>query len=561
MAQTGSLTVTGTGVVSGIAYAPVRRVQPRPQLPTGGTIDEGEQQAEIDHFAEAIVAVQNNLLERAEHATGNAAQVLRATAELTADRGLSRSVRKLIKQNETAEWAVVQAVDNLVTQFERLGGLYAERTTDLKDIRDRVVAELRGEPTPGVPEPTEPIVLVAEDLAPADTAGLDPELTVALVTEAGGKTSHTAIIARQLGIPCIVGTGKAIRRIKNDTTVLVDGAAGTVVANPDPDKAAAAVAESADYLNRVRSWRGPGRTSDGYGVELLANVGSGEAAAKAAAGQSEGVGLFRTELCFLSAPVEPGIDDQAAIYRSVLEPYAGRGGHTHVVIRTLDAGSDKPLAFANLETEENPALGVRGLRLATDNPDLLAHQLDAIAVARKGLDIDVWVMAPMVATVPEAREFAGACRDRGLWPGVMVEVPAVALNADQVLAEVEFFSIGTNDLTQYTMASDRLSPHLAALNDPWQPAVLRLIQMAAQAGLRANKPVGVCGEAAADPLLACVLAGLGVTSLSMAAPALSAVGVRLGDVTIEQCRQAACGALAAPDAVSAKARAAAILGG
>lgn len=503
MAQTGSLTVTGTGVVSGIAYAPVRRVQPRPQLPTGGTIDEGEQQAEIDHFAEAIVAVQNNLLERAEHATGNATQVLRATAELTADRGLSRSVRKLIKQNETAEWAVVQAVDNLVTQFERLGGLYAERTTDLKDIRDRVVAELRGEPTPGVPEPTEPIVLVAEDLAPADTAGLDPELTVALVTEAGGKTSHTAIIARQLGIPCIVGTGKAIRRIKNDTPVLVDGAAG----------------------------------------------------------QSEGVGLFRTELCFLSAPVEPGIDDQAAIYRSVLEPYAGRGGHTHVVIRTLDAGSDKPLAFANLETEENPALGVRGLRLATDNPDLLAHQLDAIAVARKGLDIDVWVMAPMVATVPEAREFARSCRDRGLWPGVMVEVPAVALNADQVLAEVEFFSIGTNDLTQYTMASDRLSPHLAALNDPWQPAVLKLIQMAAQAGLRANKPVGVCGEAAADPLLACVLAGLGVTSLSMAAPALPAVGVRLGDVTIEQCRQAARGALAAPDAVSAKAKAAAILGG
>ena len=560
MAQAESLTITGTGVVSGVAYAPVSRVQPRPQLPTHGTIEESEQQAEIDHFAEAVVAVQDNLLDRAEHATGNAAEVLRATAELTADRGLSRAVKKLIKQNESAEWAVVQAVDNLVTQFERLGGLYAERTTDLKDIRDRVIAELRGEPAPGVPEPTRPIVLVAEDLAPADTAGLNPELTVALVTEAGGKTSHTAIIARQLGIPCIVGTGKAIRQIKNDTPVLVDGRAGTVISNPDPDKAEAAVAESAAYLNRVRAWKGPGRTSDGYGVELLANVGNGEAAAKAAAGESEGVGLFRTELCFLSAPTEPSIEDQAAIYREVLEPYAGRGGHTHVVIRTLDAGSDKPLAFANFETEENPALGVRGLRLATDNPELLAHQLDAIAAAKAGLDIDVWVMAPMVATVAEARDFAKSCRDRGLWPGVMVEVPAVALNADQVLAEVEFFSIGTNDLTQYAMASDRLSPHLAALNDPWQPAVLRLIQMAAQAGLRANKPVGVCGEAAADPLLACVLAGLGVTSLSMAAPALPAVGVQLGDVTIEQCRQAAQAAVAAPDAVSAKAKAAAILG-
>ncbi|WP_316669483.1 phosphoenolpyruvate--protein phosphotransferase [uncultured Propionibacterium sp.] len=560
MAQAESLTITGTGVVAGVAYAPVSRVQPRPQLPTEGTIDESEQQAEIDHFAQAIVAVQNHLLDKAERVTGNAAEVLRATAELTADRGLSRSVRKLIKQNETAEWAVVQAVDNLVTQFERLGGLYAERTTDLKDIRDRVIAELRGEPAPGVPEPSEPIALVAEDLAPADTAGLDPELTVALVTEAGGKTSHTAIIARQLGIPCIVGTGKTVRQIKNGTLVLIDGGAGTVVSNPDPARAEAAVAESAEYRNRVRAWRGPGRTSDGYGVELLANVGNGEAAEKAAAGESEGVGLFRTELCFLSAPAEPGIDDQAAIYRAVLAPYAGRGGHTHVVIRTLDAGSDKPLAFANFEAEENPALGVRGLRLATDNPDLLAHQLDAIAAARSGLDIDVWVMAPMVATVPEARDFAKACRDRGLWPGVMVEVPAVALNADQVLAEVEFFSIGTNDLTQYAMASDRLSPHLASLNDPWQPAVLRLIEMAAQAGLRANKPVGVCGEAAADPLLACVLAGLGVTSLSMASPALPAVGVQLGDVTIEQCRRAAQAAVSAPDAVSAKAKAATVLG-
>lgn len=200
-----------------------------------------------------------------------------------------------------------------------------------------------------------------------------------------------------------------------------------------------------------------GRTSDDYAVQLLANVGDGNAAGKAAAGESEGIGLFRTELAFLSAPEEPSVAEQAEIYRSVLEAYAGRGGRTHVVIRTLDAGSDKPLAFANFDAEANPALGVRGLRLAADNPGLLIHQLDAIAEARKGIDVDVWVMAPMVATVGEARSFAAKCRDRGLWPGVMVEVPAVALKAEQVLAEVEFFSIGTNDLTQYAMASDRLS--------------------------------------------------------------------------------------------------------
>lgn len=554
-----ALVVTGTGVVAGVAYAPVSRVQPRPQLPSGGTIAESEQDQAVNAFADAVVAVQNVLLDKAEHVTGHAREVLSATAQLVADRGLTRAVKKLIKHGDSAEWAVVQATDNLVAQFDRLGGLYAERTTDLRDIRDRLVAELRGEPEPGVPRPKSPVVLFAEDLAPADTAGLDPELTVGLVTEAGGKTSHTAIIARQLGIPCIVGTGVALREIKNDTTVLVDGAAGTVVANPDPQQAMAAVAESNAYFNRVREWRGPGRTSDDYAVQLLANVGDGNAAGKAAAGESEGIGLFRTELAFLSASEEPSVAEQAEIYRSVLEPYAGRGGRTHVVIRTLDAGSDKPLAFANFDAEANPALGVRGLRLAADNPGLLIHQLDAIAEARKGIDVDVWVMAPMVATVGEARSFAAKCRDRGLWPGVMVEVPAVALKAEQVLAEVEFFSIGTNDLTQYTMASDRLSSKLVDLNDPWQPAVLSLIQMAGHAGIKRHKPVGVCGEAAADPLLACVLAGLGITSLSMAATALPAVGVQLGDVTIEQCRQAAEAAVQAPYAVAAKARATALL--
>jgi phosphotransferase system enzyme I (PtsI) len=561
MSPVESPVVHGTPVVAGVAYAPMIRVQPRPQLPTAGSIEPDEQEAAVNAFADAVVAVQNVLLDKAEHVTGHAHEVLSATAQLVADRGLARAVKKLIGHGDSAEWAVVQATDNLVTQFERLGGLYAERTTDLRDIRDRLVAELRGEPEPGVPRPSRPTILFAQDLAPADTAGLDPELTVGLVTEEGGKTSHTAIIARQLGIPCIVGTGAALRTIKNDTTVLIDGSTGTVTPEPDPKLAQAAVAESSAYFNRVREWRGPGHTADGYAVQLLANVGDPDASSKSAAGESEGIGLFRTELAFLSAQEEPSVAEQAELYRRVLTPYAGRGGHSHVVIRTLDAGSDKPLAFANVDAEANPALGVRGLRLADANPQLLTNQLDAIARARQGIDVDVWVMAPMVATVPEARAFAAQCRERGLWPGVMVEVPAVALKAEQVLAEVEFFSIGTNDLTQYTMASDRLSSKLVELNDPWQPGVLRLIQMAGHAGLAVHKPVGVCGEAAADPMLACVLTGLGITSLSMAATALPAVGVQLGDVTVDQCRQAASAAVQAPDAVSARARAVALLKG
>ena len=233
----------------------------------------------------------------------------------------------------------------------------------------------------------------------------------------------------------------------------------------------------------------------------------------------------------------------------------------NVVVRTLDAGSDKPVPFANHENEENPALGVRGIRLGWTNPGLVERQLDAIAHAAEDNGIEKpWVMAPMVATVDEAFEFAQKCRERDLTPGIMVEVPAVGIMPDAFLKEVDFFSIGTNDLTQYTMASDRMASSLAMLTDPWQPAVLRLVQNAAAAGQRVNKPVGVCGEAAADPLLACVLIGLGITSLSMAVNAIPAVGVQLGKVTLETCQEVAAQVVASRNSRDAKELAAKLLG-
>jgi phosphotransferase system enzyme I (PtsI) len=291
-------------------------------------------------------------------------------------------------------------------------------------------------------------------------------------------------------------------------------------------------------------------------VRILANVADAESARQAVAkAPVEGVGLFRTELSFLDRADEPTIEEQTDIYAGVLEAFGGAGpdgSDRYVVVRTLDAGSDKPLAFANMLDEENPALGVRGLRLSFDNPGLMQRQLDAVAAAAERTGTETWVMAPMVATVAEATEFAAQVRQRGLKPGVMIEVPSAALLAHRMLEVVDFLSIGTNDLTQYTMAADRMATDLAHLTDAWQPAVLHLLAITAEAGRRVGKSVGVCGEAAADPLLACVLVGMGITSLSMAAAAVRPVGAQLASVTSMQCEEAAEAALAASDPAAAR---------
>jgi phosphotransferase system enzyme I (PtsI) len=334
--------------------------------------------------------------------------------------------------------------------------------------------------------------------------------------------------------------------------VMVDGTLGTVVVSPDATEARDAVERARRTAALIAGWTGPGTTSDGHPVSILANVQDGPAARAARDTPADGVGLFRTELCFLNRETEPSVDEQAQIYAEVLEAFSGH----KVVIRTLDAGSDKPLKFVRHPHEANPALGVRGIRIAEGNPGLVERQLEAIALAAAQTGNPPWVMAPMIATAEEAKHFAAHTRSYGLTPGVMIEVPAAALLADRILEHVEFLSIGTNDLAQYTMAADRMSAELATLTDPWQPAVLALVAMAAKAGANADKPVGVCGEAAADPMLACVLIGLGVTSLSAATAAVTGVGAKLASVTLQQCRDAAEAVL--PTASAADARAAAL---
>lgn len=536
----------GVGVSFGVVVGPVARVvRPSAEPSSQSAADVG---AEVEHLSRALRTVAEDLTARSAAASGEIAEILSATAMMAGDPALAGQAQQFVRDHRvTAQRAVWVVADEYAVKLVGLGGYLADRASDVRDVRDRVVAELDGTPPPGLPRPGHPHVLVATDLAPADTAGLDPGQVLALVTEQGGPTGHTAIIARSLGLACVVACPAAASLADGDL-VRVDGAAGTVTTGLD-------LATPVTHHRTRKGTRlgdGPHSTADGHEVSLLANVGDAAGARRARGLGALGCGLFRTELLFLDRTQAPDVDEQHRAYREVLEALPGR-----VVVRTLDAGADKPLPFLRLDSEPNPALGVRGLRVALNNEPVLTDQLQAIASAAVDTGTEVWVMAPMVATVEEATWFRELCESHGLHRvGVMVEVPSAALLADELLAVVDFLSIGTNDLTQYTLAADRASGPLAALNDPWQPAVLRLVKMTAAAGSRMGQPVGVCGEAAADPHLAAVLVGLGVTSLSADAGVLGDVAATLAGVTFQQCRRAADAALAATSSQTARAAAA-----
>ena len=529
-------TIYGTPVVNGLAYGQVAWVShfEIPNLPAS-KIPLAQRKAEVDRYLKAANTVSERLLTRAKSTVGTASDILAAQAELSRDPGFKKMVVQSINKGTPAPSAVITTTNMFCAMFEKAGRLMAERTTDLNDLCMRVVAELLGEPEPGIPHLGEPSVLFADDLAPADTAGLNPEKILALVTEQGGPTSHTSIIARQLGIPCIVAVRK-LRQIPQGEQVFVDASLGSITTGANPEEARQKVAANLRSRAETRHWQG------------LANVQDGPGAQKAAEAYAQGVGLFRTELCFLDSTKEPTCAEQAEKYSRVFAAFPDQ----KVVTRTLDAGSDKPISWATLEEEANPALGVRGLRTTGIDEDLFTRQLDAIAQASRGHQGKNWVMVPMVSTLSEAKWVAKLIRERGLTAGIMVEVPAAAIMIDQFLAEVDFVSIGTNDLSQYVMAADRMNANLATYTDPWQPAVLTLISRVAATGVRLQKPVGVCGEAAADPILACVLIGMGVTSLSMATSAIPSVGSQLGQVTKEQCERAAQEILTAQDSGDAR---------
>jgi phosphoenolpyruvate-protein phosphotransferase (PTS system enzyme I) len=537
----------GIGVSPGAVAGPVVRLAPPPpDPPVNAAVEDAT--AEAARALAALADVAEFLRARGAVAGGTAEDVLDAQAMMAEDPELHDQVTGLVVEGRSAARAVHEGLIAYAETLRALGGYLGERVADLEDIRFRAVALLTGVPMPGVPLLTCPSILVARDLAPADTATLDRDLVLGFVTELGGPTSHTAILAKQLGIPAVVGCTRA-PALAGGAQVVVDGSAGEITIDPSEHMLAGIAARAATRAAMPEP-TGPGRTADGSPVKLLVNVGTVADALTAAGVASEGVGLFRTEVLYLGRNTAPPVKEQVEAYRAVFDAFAGR----KVVIRTLDAGADKPLPFVGHAEEANPALGVRGLRIARRQPELLKDQLTAIAEAASGSSADVWVMAPMVSTPSEAAEFAEQARAFGLpRVGAMVEVPAAALRAAHLLRSCDFVSIGTNDLAQYAFAADRTESALADLLDVWQPALLDLVAAVAEAGRAAERPVGVCGEAAADPLLALVLVGLGVTSLSMAPGCLPSVRRVLAAHTIDRCREAAHVARGAEDPESARA--------
>jgi phosphotransferase system enzyme I (PtsI) len=544
----------GVGIGRGLAFGPVLRMpEPLPEPPDAPSTLTPD--AEEERAAGALAATAALIRVRGERAGGTAKDVLDAQALMVEDPTLSEDVTAWIRSGKTAERAVFESFASFRELLSGMGGYMAERAADLDDVSQRVVARLAGVPVPGVPDPDYPFVLFARDLAPADTALLDLEKIIALVTSEGGPTSHTAILAREKSIVAVVGAADAgTTRVEDGTVVIVDAESGMVTVDPSPEQLDGVRARLDARADEAPVPVGPGALADGTAIPLLANLGSAGrssgSAEEAIALGAEGVGLFRTEFLFLDATKAPTVAEQQEHYTRLLEAFAGR----KVVVRALDAGADKPLSFLNASPEENPALGLRGLRALRANEQILRDQLTALANADAATDAELWVMAPMVSTVEETRYFTRMAREAGLrTAGVMVEVPSSALLADRILAEADFASIGTNDLTQYTLAADRLLGSVAAFQDPWHPAVLRLVGEVGRAGTALGKPVGICGEAAADPLLAVVLVGLGATSLSMSPAALAGVRAELRRFTLAQAESFAAIALAANSATEARA--------
>ena len=543
---------TGSGASPGIALGELRRFRmPSLEVPDEGASDAAAELAGLETaLRETEVAIAGQRAAVVAQVGEDEARIFDAHRLFLVDDALLEPTRTAIRdRRSTAARAWRDAVDEVATVWDALDDEYMRaRAVDLRSVGAQVIARILGVSVPA-PRLDAPGVLVAADLAPADTAKLDPATCLGIVTAHGGPTSHAAVLARAMGIPAVVGVGPGALALPEGSQLVVDGTQGEVRVNPSAEVRARFESDRdarAEELDRVRLRAGePARTIDGTAIEVAANIGGPDEVVGAVAAGADGIGLFRTEFLFMHRDSLPNEHEQEAAYRAAAESLAGRP----LLVRTLDAGADKPVSGLGQPPEANPFLGVRGIRLGLARPDLLLEQLRALV--RVAHDHHVRVMFPMIATSDElagAKELLARARDEtgvdaAIEVGIMVEVPAAALTASALSAHADFFSIGTNDLTQYTFAADRGNEHVAGLNDSLHPAVLRLIAATVDGARGHERWVGVCGELAGDALATPLLLGLGVRELSMAAVAIAGVKDAVRSTTLEHARTLATRAL------------------
>nr|WP_285817581.1 phosphoenolpyruvate--protein phosphotransferase [Echinimonas agarilytica] len=474
------------------------------------------------------------------------AEIFQAHRELLEDPELQQQAKTLTENNKSAAYAFNMAIEGQMSVLRQLDNpVLAGRVTDLEDVRNRVMRKLLGLPNETLELP-EQAIIIARDLTPSMTASLDPKKVVGFATTEGGSSSHSAILARGMGIPAVAGIDRTAQTLEEGSKVILDGDAGHLHINISDDeintiKARQAQAQQQHDIDLAAADQ-PAATTDSHRMEVVANIANLNDAQKSVSLGGEGVGLLRSEFLFLDRATAPDEDEQAEVYSSIVKALDGRP----IIIRTLDVGGDKPLDYMPMPAEENPFLGERGIRIGLNRPSILKTQVRAILRAGKGSTSKVRIMFPMIATLEELRAAKEVVRQEALdlgvsnyEVGIMVEVPSTAVMAEQFAQEADFFSVGSNDLTQYTLAMDRGHPKLAAQVDGLHPSVLRLIQLTVEGAHKAGKWVGVCGGIASDPQAVPLLIGLGIDELSVSVPALPAIKGQIRELSLTECQNLA----------------------
>ena len=550
--------LVGIPASPGVALGPA--FQYRPQLPKVEMHQVDDIEAEWQRLQTAVQAAETavaHLRQQAVQQVGEAeAAIFDAHLLFLQDPDLQQKTRNILEReqiNAAAAWQ--QTINQTADNFRQMESEYMRaRAADIEDIGGRVLRELLGVLPPAL-EMDEPSILVAIDLTPSDTARLDPQKVLGICTELGGATAHSAILARALGIPAVVGAGQKLATIANGQLIGLNGRSAEIWLAPTAAEQEQLTAERESWLAEQQAAKAASQetavTQDGHRVEIGANIGGPHDTETALSFGAEGVGLFRTEFLFLDRQAAPSEAEQLEAYRQVAQSMNGRP----LIIRTLDVGGDKPLSYIDLGEEENPFLGWRGIRFCLEMPELFKPQLRAIlqaSVDENGRSTNLKLMFPMIGTVDEVRrakalldevrqELTAEKRpfDPNMEVGVMIEVPSAVAIADRLAREVDFFSIGTNDLTQYVMAADRGNTRVANLAQPFQPAVLHMIQQAVEAAHAAGIWIGMCGELAGNPLATALLVGLGLDELSMSAPSIPAVKTAVRTLTLPQAKEVA----------------------